>query len=91
MATENQGIVRTLLAAVVVLLAGIAALLWVAHNRHQRLLDETQDLRRNLHEQSSQIKQLENRLQDCDTVQTAVDSSWSARPSTPTGVARRTF
>ena len=91
MATENQRIVRTLLVAVVVLLAGIAALLWVAYNRHQRLIDEAQDLRRNLHQKSSQIKQLENRLQNCDTVQTVVDSSWGGQPTTTTGVARRYY
>ncbi|GAB3896728.1 hypothetical protein GCM10028825_43040 [Spirosoma agri] len=50
----------------------MAALLAVAYNRHQRLEDATQDLRRNVTQQESQIKNLQQRLQDCDTVAASV-------------------
>ena len=76
----NRSIVYSLLAAVIVLLLGIVALLGVAYYRHQRLADETTDLRRNLTQQEGQIKELQSRLEDCDTLVqpiTPIDSSWT--------------
>lgn len=78
MSSLNRGVVYSLLIAVLVLLLGIAALLWVAYRRHQRLEDATLDLQRNVAQQEGQIKLLQRRLEDCDTLRSAipVDSSW---------------
>lgn len=78
MSSLNRGVVYSLLIAVLVLLLGIAALLWVAYRRHQRLEDATLDLQRNVAQQEGQIKLLQRRLEDCDTLRAAisVDSSW---------------
>ena len=78
------GVVYSLLTVVIVLLLGIAALLWVAYNRHQRLEDATIDLQRNVNQQESQIKELQERLEDCDTVEGASspDTSWNTVPVT---------
>lgn len=80
MQIASKGVIYSLLTAVVVLLVGIAALVGVANYRHQRLEDATQDLRRSLTQQEGQIKNLQQRLEDCDTVNTAspVDTSWGA-------------
>lgn len=66
----------------VVLLLGMTALLSVAYNRHQRHEDAITDLRRNLNQQESKIVELQERLQDCDTIQTVAppDTSWSDTP-----------
>lgn len=82
MSTVNRSIVYSLIAVVLVLLIGIAGLLGVAYYRHQRLADETIDLRRSLTQQEGQIKDLQERLEDCDTIDTSVpyDSSWSVAP-----------
>jgi len=83
--TVNRNVVYSLLTAVVVLLLGIVTLLGVAYYRHQRLADETTDLRRSMTQQEGQIKNLQERLEDCDTiVQPPIDSSWTARPSPQT-------
>jgi len=80
----NRSVVFSFLAVIVVLLFGIVALLCVAYYRHQRLADETTDLRRSLMQQEGQIKNLQSRLEDCDTVTrsapTTIDSSWTTRP-----------
>ncbi len=83
MSTISRGIVYTLIAAVLVLLLGITALLSVAHNRHQRLADVTVDLQRNLTQQENKIVELEEKLEDCDTLQAVApaDRSWDAQPS----------
>lgn len=62
---------------------GIVGLLSVAFYRHQRLADETTDLRRNIAQQETRIKDLQSRLEDCDTVETATpyDSSWRVTPA----------
>ena len=78
MSAVSRGVVYSLIAVVFVLLIGIAPLLGVAYNRHQRLEDTTIDLQRNLSQQEGQIKNLQQRLENCDTVQTITpaDSSW---------------
>lgn len=84
MSVGTRGVVYSLLTVVFVLLLGIAALLWVAYNRHQRLENATIDLQRNVNQQESQIKNLQELLQDCDTVQRTVspDTSWETVPPT---------
>ncbi|GAB3510120.1 hypothetical protein GCM10027341_48130 [Spirosoma knui] len=89
MSIGSRGAIYSLLTVVVVLLLGITALLWVAYNRHQRLEDATIDLQRNLSQQESQIKDLQERLEDCDTLETAapLDTSWNTgRPTNTTQV-----
>lgn len=78
MPPASRGIVYSLLTVVFVLLLGMAALLRVAYYRHQRLEDTTTDLQRNLSQQETQIKKLQRRLEDCDTLQASVpiDTSW---------------
>ncbi len=69
------------------LLLGIVMLLGVAYYRHQRLADETTDLRRSMTQQEGQIKNLQERLEDCDTIVqpiNPIDSSWTARPGLQT-------
>ncbi|GAB3973117.1 hypothetical protein GCM10028806_26430 [Spirosoma terrae] len=80
MQIASKGVIYSLLTAVVVLLVGIAALVSVANYRHQRLEDATQDLRRNLTQQQGQIKNLQQQLEDCDTIKTVppVDTSWGS-------------
>jgi len=82
MQATSKGVVYSLLTVVVVLLLGIAALLGVANYRHQRLEDATQDLRRSLSQQEGQIKDLQQRLEDCDTIEATapIDTSWDALP-----------
>jgi len=82
----DRSVIYSLLAAVVVLLLGIVTLLGVAYYRHQRLADETTDLRRSLTQQEGQIKNLQERLEDCDTIVhpiNPIDSSWTSRPYSP--------
>lgn len=82
MSTVSRRVVYVLLAAVLVLLAGMAALLGVAYDRHQRLEDATIDLKRNLAQQEHKIIELEERLLQCDTLQPApIDSSWNMKPA----------
>ena len=83
MSTINRGIVYTLVIAVFVLLLGITALLSVAYNRHRRLEDVTIDLQRNLTQQEHEIVELQEKLEDCDTLQAIapVDHSWDTQPS----------
>lgn len=83
MSTISRGIVYTLTAAVFVLLLGITALLSVAYNRHRRLEDVTTDLQRNLTQQEHKIVELEEKLEDCDTLQAVitVDRSWDTQPA----------
>ncbi|WP_338872560.1 hypothetical protein WBJ53_28270 [Spirosoma sp. SC4-14] len=82
MQATSKGVVYSLLTVVVVLLLGIAALLGVANYRHQRLEDATQDLRRSISQQEGQIRNLQQRLEDCDTIDTItpVDTSWGTPP-----------
>ena len=79
MSAVSRNIVYSLLAVVLVLLVGIAALLGVAYHRHQRLEDATIDLQRNLSQQEGKIKTLQQQLENCDTVQafTPSDTAWS--------------
>lgn len=69
----------SLITVVVVLLLGIAAILGVSYHRHQRLQDAAIDLQRSISQQEGQIKALRQKLDDCDTVESAVpnDSGWS--------------
>lgn len=78
MSAVSRGVVYALLAVVVVLLLGIAALLNVAAQRNQRLEDATIDLRRSLNQKEGTIKDLQLRLQNCDTIQATVpdDLGW---------------
>ncbi|WP_206170540.1 hypothetical protein [Spirosoma pollinicola] len=54
------------------------ALLSVANHRHQQLKDTTIDLQRNLSQQERKIRDLQQRLENCDTMQAAppADSGW---------------
>ncbi|MFD2571108.1 hypothetical protein ACFSUS_10715 [Spirosoma soli] len=83
MSVGSRGVVYSLLTVVVVLLLGITALLWVAYHRHQRLEDATIDLQRNVSQQKSQIRELQERLEDCDTIDTTppADTSWNSIPA----------
>ncbi len=78
MSAVSRGVVYSLIAVVCVLLVGIMALMGVAYNRHRRLEDTTIDLRRSISQQAGQIKTLQKRLENCDTVQntTPVDTAW---------------
>ncbi|MFD2932732.1 hypothetical protein [Spirosoma flavum] len=78
MSAISRGVVYSLIAVILVLLLGIAAMLSIAYHRHQRLEDTTIDLQRNLSQQKGQIKDLQQRLDDCDTIQTMVpvDTTW---------------
>lgn len=67
MSSAGRSVVYSLLTVVFVLLLGMGVLLWVANRRHQRLEDETADLRRSLHQQIGQIDGLRQRLEDCMT------------------------
>ncbi|MCK8492453.1 CbtB-domain containing protein [Spirosoma sp. RP8] len=80
--SASRGVVYSLLTVVFVLLLGIAALLMVAYSRHQRLEDTTHDLRRSLDQQDRQIKNLQQRLENCDTVDSVapIDTSWQLSP-----------
>lgn len=78
MPAVSRGVVYTLLAVVVVLLLGIAALLSVASQRNQRLEDATIDFQRDLNQKEGKIKDLQQRLENCDTVRATIpdDSGW---------------
>ncbi|QMW03054.1 hypothetical protein [Spirosoma foliorum] len=89
MPAVSRRIIYSLIAVVVVLLLGIAALLSVANQRHQRLEDATIDFQRNLTQQENKIEDLQSKLANCDTIQTSVpapaapvDSSWDSAAST---------
>lgn len=90
MSTVSRNVVYSLLAVVLVLLVGIAALLGVAYHRHQRLEDATIDLQRNLSQQEGKIKTLQQQLENCDTVQAIApaDSGWSWGAKTAVDSAR---
>ncbi|GAB3807711.1 hypothetical protein GCM10028819_45130 [Spirosoma humi] len=78
MPAVSRGVVYSLLAVVVVLLLGIAALVMVASQRNQRLADATIDFQRNLSQKEGKIKDLQQRLENCDTVRAVIpdDSGW---------------
>lgn len=78
MSAVSRGVVYTLLVVVAVLLLGIAALLRVASQRNQRLEDATIDFQRSLSQKEGKIKDLQQRLHDCDTIRSSVpdDSGW---------------
>jgi hypothetical protein len=80
MPAVSRGVVYSLLAVVVVLLLGIAALISVASQRNQRLEDATIDFQRNLNQKDGKIKDLQQRLENCDTVRATIpdDSGWGA-------------
>ncbi|GAB3705155.1 hypothetical protein GCM10027592_37280 [Spirosoma flavus] len=82
----SRGVVYSLATAILVLLLCIMALLGVAYNRHQHLEDAAVDLKRNLSKQESKIVELQERLEDCDTVSKVVpaDTSWSTPPTATT-------
>ena len=69
MRAVSRGIVYSLMAVVLILLVGIAALISVANHRHQQLEDTTIDLQRNLSQQERKIRDLQQRLENCDTIQ----------------------
>lgn len=78
MPAVSRGVVYSLLAVVVVLLLGIAALISVASQRNQRLEDATIDFQRNLNQKEGTIKDLQRRLENCDTLRATIpdDSGW---------------
>lgn len=83
MASASRSVVYSLLTVVFVLLLGLLALVWVAYNRHQRLVDATLDLQRNLGQQQRQITALQKQLRDCDTLKAApspplTDTFWNS-------------
>ncbi|MBD2699108.1 hypothetical protein IC229_00550 [Spirosoma sp. BT702] len=75
----SRGVVYSLATAILVLLLCIMALLGVAYNRHQHLEDATIDLKRNLSKQETKIVELQERLEDCDTVAKVApaDTAWA--------------
>lgn len=75
MSSVSRSTVYSLIAIVCVLLVGITALLRVASHRHQRLEDMTIDLQRTLSQQEGQIRTLQQRLENCDTVKAAVPNN----------------
>ncbi|MVM35837.1 hypothetical protein GO755_37825 [Spirosoma sp. HMF4905] len=87
MPVVSRGIIYSLIAVVLILLLGIAALLGVSYQRHQRLEDATIDFQRNLTQKESKIVDLQAKLANCDTIQTTVpiDSSWSSTTSVEAG------
>ncbi len=92
MSAVNRGIVYSLMAVVLVLLVGIAALLSVANHRHQQLEDTTIDLRRHLGQQERRIRDLQKRLEDCNAMQadTPADSGRRTEAATKsTSVANK--
>lgn len=91
MPPASRGIVYSLLTVVFVLLLGMAALLRVAYHRHQRLEDTTTDLQRHLFQQETQIKKLQQRLEDCDTLKASapIDTSWATISSFDSGAVVR--
>ena len=78
MSSTNQPVIHSLLTVVFVLLLGMVVMLGVAYQRQQHLEDQGTDLQRNFSRQEIQIKNLQGRLEDCDTVRntTPVDTSW---------------
>ncbi|GAB3776341.1 hypothetical protein GCM10028818_21800 [Spirosoma horti] len=78
MPTVSRGVVYSLLAVVIILLLGIAALVMVASQRNQRLADATIDFQRSLNQKDGKIKALQQRLENCDTVRAPSpdDSGW---------------
>ena len=83
MPAVSRGVVYSLLAVVVVLLLGMAALVRVASQRNQRLEDATIDFQRNLNQKEGKIKDLQQRLENCDTVRATIpdDSGWGTTPA----------
>jgi len=92
MPAVNRGVVYSLLAVVVILLLGIAALVMVASQRNQRLADATIDFQRNLNQKEGKIKALQQRLENCDTVRTTIpdDSGWGSISTDTTSVSSQT-
>lgn len=86
MPPARHELVYSLLTIVFVLLVGIAGLLWVAYNRHQHLADQTLELRNSLELQSSQITNLKERLEHCDSteIRLSADTSWN-KPKSANG------
>lgn len=82
MFSTNQPVVHSLLTVVVVLLLGIMAILGVAYQRHRHLEDQDTDLLRYSSQQEIQIRDLQWRLENCDTIQSAAPNkaSWTKLP-----------
>ena len=70
MLSESRGVIYTLFVAIVGLLVGISALLWVANTRRQRLEDETNDLYERLLKQTNSVRALQRQLDTCKGEQT---------------------
>lgn len=92
MPAVSRGVVYSLLAVVVILLLGIAALVMVASQRNQRLADATIDFQRNLNQKEGKIKALQKRLDNCDTVRVVIpdDSGWGPIRIDTTSVGSQT-
>ena len=92
MPAVSRGVVYSLLAVVIVLLLGIAALVMVASQRNQRLADATIDFQRNLNQKEGKIKALQQRLENCDTLRAAIpdDSGWGPIATDTTSVGSQT-
>lgn len=60
------------------MLLGIAVLLSVASQRHQRLEDASIDLQRSLSQQEVRVKDLQQRLENCESIESATpaDTGW---------------
>jgi Tfp pilus assembly protein PilO len=84
MPPARHEIIYSLITIVFVLLVGIAGLLRVAYKRHQHLADQTLELRNSLDQQNSQISNLKERLEKCDSLESRLgnDTSWSPSPTT---------
>ncbi len=86
MSPARHEIIYSLLTIVFILLVGIAGLLRVAYKRHQHLADQTLELRHSLDQQNSQINNLKERLEKCDSLESRLynETSWSTSPATAT-------
>ena len=62
MVSVHRGIVVSLLVAIILLMTGVMALLWVSHSRDQRYQNELQDVRRELVAKENELRELRRQL-----------------------------
>ncbi len=68
MFSKKQGIVYSLLVAVLVLLLGLLAILGVNSNRADRFQNEINAIQHEVTAKDQQVKHLQKQLDDCDSV-----------------------
>ena len=84
MVSLRRELVYSLLLAIGLLLAGLAALLWVANTREQHYQDELNDLRRSLLIRDMEILQLRRRLQQPIPTPDSALANWPADTASAT-------